>query len=263
MPANLNTALRELAALLPGQVTVPGDPGWDDVRLGWVRSVDQRRPARSPCTTTRTWSLPSPGPRPRRHRLGAAGRARCHHCGQRHGPAADPGAVRHHHRPRRRHGPGRRRREAAKSLTALTGSRRHRSGRHLPDTSVVGYTLGGGGSAGSAGHTAWPRTVCSPWTWSTPPGGCGGSPAPPTPTCSGRSVAVAVTSGSSRRWRSPAPRPARLRRPAVVACRDGPPGAGGVPRDHPAARTSSPCGPSCCASRRCPRSRRPSDGGAS
>jgi hypothetical protein len=35
-------ALQELAALLPGQVAVPGDPGWDELRLGWVRSVDQR-----------------------------------------------------------------------------------------------------------------------------------------------------------------------------------------------------------------------------
>jgi uncharacterized protein YbjT (DUF2867 family) len=35
-------ALRELAAVLPGQVTLPGDPGWDDLRLGWVRSVDQQ-----------------------------------------------------------------------------------------------------------------------------------------------------------------------------------------------------------------------------
>ncbi|WP_250004810.1 NmrA family NAD(P)-binding protein [Actinoplanes sp. M2I2] len=37
-----NAALRELAALLPGQVTVAGDPGWDEARLGWVRSVDQQ-----------------------------------------------------------------------------------------------------------------------------------------------------------------------------------------------------------------------------
>ncbi|MGX6608211.1 SpoIIE family protein phosphatase [Micromonosporaceae bacterium Da 78-11] len=35
-------ALRQLAALLPGQVALPGDTAWDELRLGWVRSVDQR-----------------------------------------------------------------------------------------------------------------------------------------------------------------------------------------------------------------------------
>ncbi|HEU5473773.1 MAG TPA: NmrA family NAD(P)-binding protein [Actinophytocola sp.] len=40
--ADRATALCELAAVLPGQVALPGDPGWDDLRLGWVRSVDQQ-----------------------------------------------------------------------------------------------------------------------------------------------------------------------------------------------------------------------------
>lgn len=35
-------ALNPLAVLLPGQAALPGDSGWDEQRLGWVRSVDQR-----------------------------------------------------------------------------------------------------------------------------------------------------------------------------------------------------------------------------
>lgn len=35
-------ALRELRAVLPGQVALPGDDGWNETRLGWTRSVDQR-----------------------------------------------------------------------------------------------------------------------------------------------------------------------------------------------------------------------------
>lgn len=35
-------AISELSALLPGQVTVPGDSAWDEARLAWTRSVDQR-----------------------------------------------------------------------------------------------------------------------------------------------------------------------------------------------------------------------------
>jgi hypothetical protein len=34
--------MSELCALLPGRVAVPGDPGWDEARLGWLLSVDQR-----------------------------------------------------------------------------------------------------------------------------------------------------------------------------------------------------------------------------
>jgi hypothetical protein len=37
-----DAALRELAAILPGQLTLPADAGWDELRLGWTRSVDQR-----------------------------------------------------------------------------------------------------------------------------------------------------------------------------------------------------------------------------
>ncbi len=35
-------SLDELTALLPGQVALPGDLGWDHLRLGWVLSVDQQ-----------------------------------------------------------------------------------------------------------------------------------------------------------------------------------------------------------------------------
>jgi FAD/FMN-containing dehydrogenase len=35
------SALRELAALLPGRVLLPGSPGWDRARLGWALGVDQ------------------------------------------------------------------------------------------------------------------------------------------------------------------------------------------------------------------------------
>ena len=56
-------ALRELRALLPGQVVVAGDPDWDLHRLGWVA---QRRPAaarrRHRPQTRRTWSPPSATP---------------------------------------------------------------------------------------------------------------------------------------------------------------------------------------------------------
>lgn len=38
----LETALRELAALTPGQVITPDSDGWDELRLGWTRSVDQQ-----------------------------------------------------------------------------------------------------------------------------------------------------------------------------------------------------------------------------
>jgi len=35
-------ALGELTAMLPGQVLVPGDPGWPEHSRGWILSVDQR-----------------------------------------------------------------------------------------------------------------------------------------------------------------------------------------------------------------------------
>jgi FAD/FMN-containing dehydrogenase len=35
-------AVDELTAMLPGQVLLPGDPGWEEHSLGWVRSVEQR-----------------------------------------------------------------------------------------------------------------------------------------------------------------------------------------------------------------------------
>jgi FAD/FMN-containing dehydrogenase len=35
-------AVDELSARLPGKVAVPGDPGWDETRMGWIRSVDQQ-----------------------------------------------------------------------------------------------------------------------------------------------------------------------------------------------------------------------------
>jgi hypothetical protein len=35
-------AIRALAALLPGQVSVPGDADWDQTHLAWTRSVDQQ-----------------------------------------------------------------------------------------------------------------------------------------------------------------------------------------------------------------------------
>jgi uncharacterized protein YbjT (DUF2867 family) len=38
----LTMPLAELAALLPGQVAVPGAAGWDETRMGWILSVDQR-----------------------------------------------------------------------------------------------------------------------------------------------------------------------------------------------------------------------------
>lgn len=44
-PAAIPTAggpLCELAAMLPGQVLVPGDPGWEEARRGWVLNVDQQ-----------------------------------------------------------------------------------------------------------------------------------------------------------------------------------------------------------------------------
>jgi uncharacterized protein YbjT (DUF2867 family) len=37
-----NMPLAELAALLPGQVAVPGTAGWEQTRMGWMLSVDQR-----------------------------------------------------------------------------------------------------------------------------------------------------------------------------------------------------------------------------
>jgi hypothetical protein len=37
-----NTALAELAATLPGQVMVPGDPDWQAASRGWVLNVDQQ-----------------------------------------------------------------------------------------------------------------------------------------------------------------------------------------------------------------------------
>ncbi|TCO42234.1 FAD/FMN-containing dehydrogenase [Kribbella antiqua] len=41
-PAVDNEALDELTAMLPGQVLVPGDPGWEEHSRGWILSVDQR-----------------------------------------------------------------------------------------------------------------------------------------------------------------------------------------------------------------------------
>ena len=38
----MNTALGELSALLPGQVTRPGEPEWDQMRYGFNLAVDQQ-----------------------------------------------------------------------------------------------------------------------------------------------------------------------------------------------------------------------------
>ena len=39
---SMNTALGELSALLPGQVTRPGEPEWDRMRYGFNLAVDQQ-----------------------------------------------------------------------------------------------------------------------------------------------------------------------------------------------------------------------------
>jgi hypothetical protein len=39
---NTDEALRDLAARLPGQVSLPGDESWDEAHLAWARSVDQQ-----------------------------------------------------------------------------------------------------------------------------------------------------------------------------------------------------------------------------
>ena len=38
----IDEAMDELTAMLPGQVLVPGDPGWEERSRGWILSVDQR-----------------------------------------------------------------------------------------------------------------------------------------------------------------------------------------------------------------------------
>jgi len=40
-PVEAAAALCELQAVLPGQVLLPGSPGWDAARLGWALNVDQ------------------------------------------------------------------------------------------------------------------------------------------------------------------------------------------------------------------------------
>jgi hypothetical protein len=40
--APTQVALTELAALLPGQIQLPGDPRWETSRLGWSLPVDQQ-----------------------------------------------------------------------------------------------------------------------------------------------------------------------------------------------------------------------------
>lgn len=39
---DVSEALAELAAMLPGEVLTPADPGWDQARTAWILSVDQQ-----------------------------------------------------------------------------------------------------------------------------------------------------------------------------------------------------------------------------
>ena len=138
-------ALDELAALLPGQVVVPGAPGWDELRLGWVRSVDQHPAAvvtvhdDEDVVATVRWAAT--------HQLTVSAQPVGHGA-----TAAIDGTILLRTRALSEITIDLERRTArvgagvkwGELLAALTGSGFTGLAGSSPDTSVVGYTVGGG-----------------------------------------------------------------------------------------------------------------------
>ncbi|MFI5496732.1 NmrA family NAD(P)-binding protein [Actinoplanes sp. NPDC051859] len=138
-------ALRELAALLPGQVVLPGDPSFDELRLGWIRSVDQRPAA--VVTVTDEQDVVAAVSWAARHRWAVAAQPVGHGA-----TTAVDGTVLLRTRELSelvidldagiaRVGAGV---KWGELLTALTGTGMTGLAGSSPDTSVVGFTLGGG-----------------------------------------------------------------------------------------------------------------------
>ena len=91
---SMNTALGELSALLPGQVTRPGEPEWDRIRYGFNLAVDQQPVAvvtavdEEDVVATVRWANRYGADRKR-----AAGRPRRDQSHRRRRPAAHPRAA--------------------------------------------------------------------------------------------------------------------------------------------------------------------------